>query len=86
MYIVYLQQPEINFDTMTPVDNFVIFYGVAQKGSPLNAYKNVTTPDNSTNVFTISGITTVGNYSVGVAAINSAGKSEVTFMQETLGK
>ena len=54
--------------------------------SPLSEYENVTTANNSTNMFTISGITTGGKYSVGVAAINSAGRSEVTFSEETLGK
>ena len=81
-----MQQPEINLDTMTPIEGFIVFYDVAQMQSSLSAYQNVTTTDNLTNSFIISGITTGGKYSVGVAAINSAGRSEVTFIEETLGK
>ena len=80
----HLQQPELNYETMTPVVNFVIFYGLAEADSA--SYKNVTTSNNLTNTFIISGFTVGGRYLVGVAAVNSAGRSPITFVNETFGE
>ena len=70
---------------MTPIDNYIIFYGAVQRGSPLSSYHNVSTLDNTTTMYVLSTPVISGNYSVGVAAVNSAGRSPVTFYEEYLG-
>ena len=54
--------------------------------SSLAVFQNVTTSDNTTTLFILYNIIVPGNYSVGVAAVNSAGMSPVTFYEEFLGR
>ena len=80
------QLSEIDIEAMTPVDNYIIFYGTVKRGSPLSSYRNVSTLDNTTAMYILSALVILGNYSVGVAAVNSAGRSTVTFTEEYFGK
>ena len=87
VFLTHLSQlSEIDSEAMTPVDNYIIFYGTVKRGSPLSSYYNVSTPDNTTAMYILSALVISGNYSVGVAAVNSAGRSTVTFIEEYFGK
>ena len=70
---------------MTPIVHYTIFYGTAKR-KYLDDFLSVNTSDNTTISFILSGIVDLGNYSVGVAAVNSAGRSSVKFYEEFLGK
>ena len=61
---------------MAPVERYIIFYGLS-----MNSLQNISTPDNTTTRFTITDIRRGGNYSVGVAAMNSGGISIITYSQ-----
>lgn len=79
--MIELQGSKIDNYTMTPIEYFIIFYG-ARKSS----LHNVKTSDNMTTTYVVSGIVVAGNYIVGVAAVNSAGRSTVTFYEDYIGK
>ena len=76
----HTQPSVIEPDIMTPVESYVVFYG--ENSSPL---LNVTTSSTTTK-YNISGLTVGGNYTVGVAALNSAGTSEITYITHILCK
>ena len=70
---------------MTPIDYSIIYYGTVDKETPLSAFKNVSTSDNTTTIFILSGLVDPGNYTVGVAVVNSAGRGNVKFYENVLG-
>ena len=67
---------------MTPVDKYLVFFGTASSVDELQMEE---TSNNLTSVFTIADITQGGSYTVGVAAVNSAGRSPVTSFPRGIG-
>ena len=68
---------------MTPVDKYRVYFGRASSRDGLLIEE---TSDNLTTSLTIADITQGGNYTVGVAAVNSAGPSGITFVQGGIGR
>ena len=56
------------------------FYGTSE-----SSLQEITTEDNGTTTIIIH-ITTGGKYTIGVAAVNSAGQSPITYSSEGVGK
>ena len=75
-----IQLSNIDPVIMTPVTHYIVFYGTSE---PL---LNVTTSNNRTNTVTIGNLKQGGNYTVGVAAVNSGGLSETTFFARKIGE
>lgn len=65
---------------MTPVERYVVFYGVKEP------YHRLTTANHRIGTATIGSLKEGGNYSVGVAAVNSAGRGSITFAKEKLSE
>ena len=78
-YSFSLQLSQIEPEVMTPVERYIIFYGLSR-----NSLQNISTADNTTTNRIITDIRQGGNYSVGVAAMNSGGISIITYSQ-TIG-
>lgn len=76
-----LQPTAIEPDIMTPITDYIVFYGVRP-----SRLRNVTIQDSSASSYNISGLTKGGNFTVGVAAINSAGQSEINFASSNIGR
>ena len=82
MVIVPPPQPTaIDPEVMTPLTNYVIYYGTED---PLSFVELV--PNGTVSGHTVYGITVGGNLSVGVAAQNSAGRSQVAYLPHSVGK
>lgn len=68
---------------MTPIQHYVLFYGIPGSSEGLSS---VTTPDGMVSGHDITGITQGGNMTVGVAAKNSAGLSDVVYYHKLVGR
>ena len=64
---------------MTPLTGYIVYYGPEEVGEELS-FSEVVDNGKLTEV-TILGITTGGTMAVGVAAVNSAGPSELAYYQ-----
>jgi hypothetical protein len=62
-------------EVMTPLTNYIIHYGLEDGGEDMS----VVVPGGNVSEFVVSGITTRGDVLVGVAAVNSAGSSQVAY-------
>ena len=74
LFLSPFQLSRIEPEVMAPVERYIIFYGLS-----MNSLQNISTPDNTTTRFTITDVRQGGNYSVGVAAMNSGGISIITY-------
>ena len=79
-----LQPTPIDPEAMTPLMSYVIYYGTEDSREVLSS--SVVVPDGAVSEFTVSGITVGGNVSVGVAAVNSAGSSQVAYYEHHVGE
>ena len=61
---------------MTPIEHYTIFYST---NTSRGAAKALNTNDNTTSTFVIEDLKVGGHYRVGVAAVNSAGASDVEY-------
>ena len=92
MYIIYmlhgtpylLQPRPLDLDVMTPLTGYIVYYGPEGVGEELSFSEVVESA--KLKEVTILGITTGGAMVVGVAAVNSAGPSEVAYYQHRVGK
>ena len=75
-YSFSLQLSQIEPEVMTPVERYIIFYGLSR-----NSLQNTSTADNTTTNLIVTDIRQGGTYSVGVAAMNSGGISIITYSQ-----
>lgn len=80
----FLQPHPLDLEVMTPLTGYIVYYGPEEMEEELS-FSEVVENGTATEV-TILGITTGGAMVVGVAAVNSAGPSEVAYYQHRVGK
>ena len=81
MCVYCFQPPLIDPEVMTPLTHYVIHYGPEGEDQSFS----VEVPDTTASEFVVSGITIKGEVRVGVAAVNSAGSSQVAYYPHSVG-
>ena len=89
--LCYILQPSpIDPEVMTPLMSYIIYYGPpgTSSGGEERALSEVVPVAEGGVVsgYTVTGVTVGGEVKVGVAAVNSAGASQVAYYQHTVGE
>ena len=72
---------------MTPLTSYIIYYGLEPLGEELSLSEVVPVIDGGVvSGYTVTGVTLGGEVRVGVAAVNSAGASQVVYHQQAVGE
>ena len=70
-------------EVMTPLTSYTIYYGPEGPGEELSY--SVVVADGTVSEYTVTDLRIAGDIRVGVAAVNSAGSSPVTYYQYSVG-